>query len=95
MNIEEHKQLTHEAEIQLDEINRLLKLYEKEQSVETADQVISAYKKQIGLLGKIIESRTRSDVVLVNTTSAMWWFALNASSSTKPIPNFTSCDLGH
>jgi Zn-dependent M32 family carboxypeptidase len=71
MNIEEHKEITHEAEIQLDEINRLLKLYEKEQSVETADQVISAYKKQIGLLGKIIESRTRSDVVLVNTTSAM------------------------
>lgn len=71
MNIEEHKEITHEAEIQLDEINRLLKLYEKEQSVETADQVISAYKKQIGLLGKIIESCAGSDVVLVNTTSAM------------------------
>ena len=75
MNIEEHKQLTHEAEIQLDEINRLLKLYEKEQSVETADQVISAYKKQIGLLGKIIESRTGPDVVLTNTTSAMWFIS--------------------
>ena len=60
---QERHGVTHEAEIQLDEINRLLKLYEKEQSVETADQVISAYKKQIGLLGKIIESLTGSDVI--------------------------------